>query len=144
MEWKRFKYYFGKSVNELTLSECAVLAGITKNPTFLNPVDYPEDNDARRKLILKKMYQFNYISDTEYQSALEDKVYARIANKTAQGRKNSVYSYFTDAVITKVVSDLQEQKGYTQSQAYQLVLSWRTSYLFHSKYQAAKDCGFCN
>lgn len=115
------KYYFGKSVNELTLSECAVLAGITKNPTFLNPVDYPEDNDARRKLILKKMYQLNYISDTEYQSALEDKVYARIANKTAQGRKNSVYSYFTDAVITKVVSDLQEQKGYTQSQAYQLV-----------------------
>ena len=84
------KYYFGKSVNELTLSECAVLAGITKNPTFLNPVDYPEDNDARRKLILKKMYQLNYISDTEYQSALEDKVYARIANKTAQGRKNSV------------------------------------------------------
>lgn len=56
------------------------------------------------------MYQLNYISDTEYQSALEDKVYARIANKTAQGRKNSVYSYFTDAVITKVVSDLQEQK----------------------------------
>ena len=47
------------------------------------------------------MYQLNYISDTEYQSALEDKVYARIANKTAQGRKNSVYSYFTDAVITK-------------------------------------------
>ena len=48
------KYYFGKSVNELTLSECAVLAGITKNPTFLNPVDYPEDNDARQQLILKK------------------------------------------------------------------------------------------
>ena len=115
------KYYFNKSVSDLTLSECAVLAGITKNPTYLNPVDHPEDNDARRKLILKKMYQLNYITDKEYQSALEDNVYSRIADTTAKGRKDSVYSYFTDALITNVVSDLQEQKGYTQSQAYQLV-----------------------
>lgn len=115
------KYYFGKSAKDLSLSECAVLAGITKNPTNLNPVDHPEDNDARRKLILKKMYQLNYISDKEYQKALEDNVYTRIANTTKKGSKDSVYSYFTDALITKVVSDLQEQKGYTQSQAYQLV-----------------------
>ncbi len=115
------KYYFGKSAKDLSLSECAVLAGITKNPTSLNPVDHPEDNDARRKLILKKMYQLNYISDKEYQKALEDKVYTRIESATKKGRKDSVYSYFTDALITKVVSDLQEQKGYTQSQAYQLV-----------------------
>lgn len=115
------KYYFGKSVKELSLSECAVLAGITKNPTYLNPVDHPEDNNTRRKLILKKMYQLNYITDKEYQKALEDNVYTRIESATTKGRKDSIYSYFTDALITKVVSDLQEQKGYTQSQAYQLV-----------------------
>ena len=115
------KYYFGKSAKNLTLSECAVLAGITKNPTYLNPVDYPEANDARRKLILKKMYQLNYISAKEYQQASEDNVYAKIKSHTAKGNKNSVYSYFTDALITQVVADLQEQKGYTQSQAYQLV-----------------------
>lgn len=115
------KYYFSKSVKDLSLSESAVLAGITKNPTYLNPVDHPEDNNTRRKLILKKMYQLNYITDKEYQKALEDNVYTRIENTTSKGRKDSVYSYFTDALITKVVSDLQEQKGYTQSQAYQLV-----------------------
>ena len=115
------KYYFGKSAKNLTLSECAVLAGITKNPTYLNPVDYPEANDARRKLILKKMYQLNYISAKEYQQASEDNVYAKIKSHTAKGNKNSVYSYFTDALITQIVADLQEQKGYTQSQAYQLV-----------------------
>lgn len=115
------KYYFGKSVKDLSLSECAVLAGITKNPTYLNPVDHPEDNNTRRKLILKKMYQLNYITDKEYQKALEDNVYTRIESTTTKGRKDSIYSYFTDALITKVVSDLQEQKGYTQSQAYQLV-----------------------
>ena len=115
------KYYFGKSAKNLTLSECAVLAGITKNPTYLNPVDYPEANDARRKLILKKMYQLNYISAKEYQQASENNVYAKIKSHTAKGNKNSVYSYFTDALITQIVADLQEQKGYTQSQAYQLV-----------------------
>lgn len=114
-------YYFGKSAKDLSLSECAVLAGITKNPTNLNPVDHPEDNDARRRLILKKMYQLNYINDKEYQAALEDNVYTRIEKATIKGRKDSVYSYFTDALITKIVADLQEQKGYTQSQAYQLV-----------------------
>ena len=63
----------------------------------------------------------NYISAKEYQQASEDNVYAKIKSHTAKGNKNSVYSYFTDALITQIVADLQEQKGYTQSQAYQLV-----------------------
>ena len=67
------------------------------------------------------MYQLNYISAKEYQQASENNVYAKIKSHTAKGNKNSVYSYFTDALITQVVADLQEQKGYTQSQAYQLV-----------------------
>ena len=67
------------------------------------------------------MYQLNYISAKEYQQASEDNVYAKIKSHTAKGNKNSVYSYFTDALITQIVADLQEQKGYTQSQAYQLV-----------------------
>lgn len=115
------KYYFNKTAEDLTLSECAVLAAITKNPSKLNPVDHPEDNNARRKLVLEKMYHLNYITNEEYQKALDDNVYARIAKNTTQGSKNSVYSYFTDALITQIVSDLQEQKGYTQSQAYRLV-----------------------
>lgn len=115
------KYYFNKSAADLTLSECAVLAGITKNPTSLNPVDHPDENNARRKLVLKKMYMLNYITNEEYQAALADDVYPKIASTTKKSRTASVYSYFTDALITRIVSDLQEQKGYTQSQAYNLV-----------------------
>lgn len=115
------KYYFNKSAADLTLSECAVLAGITKNPTNLNPVDHPDENNARRKLVLKKMYMLNYITNEEYQAALADDVYPKIASTTKKSRTASVYSYFTDALITRIVSDLQEQKGYTQSQAYNLV-----------------------
>lgn len=137
------KYYFGKSAKNLTLSECAVLAGITKNPTYLNPVDYPEANDARRKLILKKMYQLNYISAKEYQQASEDNVYAKIKSHTAKGNKNSVYSYFTDALITQVVADLQEQKGYNCIAGLPACLSRWPENLFYTKHKATKDCRFC-
>ena len=92
------QYYFNKSVEKLTLSECAVLAGITKNPTYLNPIDYPEDNNTRRDVILKKMYELNYISTEEYEEALADNVYARISdNNTHKHQKNEVYSYFTES-----------------------------------------------
>ena len=40
--------YFNKSVNSLTLSECAVIAGITQNPSRLNPISHPEENAKRR------------------------------------------------------------------------------------------------
>lgn len=114
-------YYFDKSIEELSLSECAVLAGITKNPTRLNPIDCPDDNHTRRDLILKKMYELNYISSEEYEAALADDVYSRISKNHANQNKNSVYSYFTDALITQIVEDLQSQHGYTQAQAYNMV-----------------------
>ncbi len=114
-------YYFGKNVEDLTLSECAVLAGITKNPTSLNPVDYASANNERRKLVLDKMYELKYISKEDYQTALADDVYARINTNIDKEKVESVYTYFTDALITTIVDDLQEQKGYTQEQAYNAV-----------------------
>lgn len=114
-------YYFDKSVDQLTLSECAVLASITKNPTRLNPIDHPEDNKERRDIVLKKMYELNYISNEEYEEALSDDVYSRISKTQANSPQRSVYSYFTDALITQIVEDLQSEYGYTQSQAYNLV-----------------------
>ncbi len=114
-------YYFGKHASDLSLSECAVLAGITKNPSALNPVDYPEANEARRKLVLQKMYDLRFITNDQYQTALNDDVYQQIATNTERQKTQSVYSYFTDALITQLVEDLQAQKKFTQSQAYNLV-----------------------
>ena len=114
-------YYFGKHAADLTLSECAVLAGITKNPSALNPVDYPEANDDRRKLVLQKMYDLRFITSDQYQTALNDDIYPEIITNTERQKAQSVYSYFTDALITQLVEDLQEQKKLTQSEAYNLV-----------------------
>ena len=70
--------YFGKDVSDLTLSECAVIAGITQNPTDYDPVTHPENNKIRRNKVLKNMLEQGYISQKQYDKAMSDDVYARI------------------------------------------------------------------
>ncbi len=114
--------YFGKDVSELTLSECAVIASITQSPAYLNPIKYPENNKARQTKVLNHMLEQGYISREEYDTALADDVYARIEDhdlQLADGEKS--YSYFTDTIIEQVISDLMEQKGYTETQATDMV-----------------------
>ncbi len=113
--------YFGKDVSELTLSESAVIAGITKNPSAFNPVSHPEDNKNRRKLVLKNMWEQNYISEDQYKEALADDVYSRIQQVNIEYAEVNPNSYFVDAVIDQVVADLVEKKGYTDTQAYKAI-----------------------
>lgn len=114
--------YFNKDVSELSLSECAVIAGITKNPSAYNPISHPEANRARRDLVLKNMLNQNYISQSEYDEAINDNVYDRIqaANEIVQG--NTTTSYFTDAVTNAVYEDLLAA-GYSDTNAYNLLYS---------------------
>lgn len=110
--------YFGKDVSNLTLSESAVIAAITKNPSANNPVSYPEKNKDRRKLVLKNMKEQGYISESEYKEALEDDVYSRIQQVNVEYAESNPNSYFVDALIDQAVTDLAEKKGYTETQAY--------------------------
>lgn len=113
--------YFGKDVSELTLSEGAVIAGITKNPSAYNPVSHPEENKKRQKQVLKNMRDQNYISDEQYEEALKDDVYSRIQQVNIEYAEENPNSYFVDAVIDQVVQDLVEKKGYTDTQAYKAI-----------------------
>ena len=70
--------YFGKSVWDLNLSECAVIAAITQNPSRYNPISHPENNADRRQDVLEKMLEQGYISQSQYDEALADDVYSRI------------------------------------------------------------------
>lgn len=116
--------YFNKDVSELTLSECAVIAGITKNPGKLNPISGKEDNAARRKVILQEMYDQGYISKEQQEEALADDVYSRIQNVDLAVKENeSPYSYYTDELIDQVTEALKEQFGYTNTQAHNLLFS---------------------
>ena len=113
--------YFGKDVSELTLSECAVIAAITKSPTGYNPITNPEANAKRRQSVLDEMLKLEYITQAEYNEALEDDPYTRISevNQTYVA-SNNVTSYFVDAVTEQVYNDLLEA-GYTENQAENLI-----------------------
>ena len=114
--------YFDKDVSELTLSEAAVIAGITQNPTKYNPISNPDNNSERRERVLNKMLELEYISESQYNEAMADDVYARI-QEVDEATETSVYSYFVDSLIDEVVSDLMEVKGYSEQQAYKLLYS---------------------
>lgn len=110
--------YFGKDVSELTLSECAVLAAITQNPSRYNPISNPQDNAKRRLKVLGNMLKHNYITQAEYNTAVADNVYDRIQLVNIEAAGSSVNSYFVDELTDQVIADLVEQKGYTETQAY--------------------------
>lgn len=113
--------YFGKDVSELTLSECAVIASITQSPAYLNPVKYPDNNRTRQTKVLNHMLEQGYISKEEYDEALADDVYARIQSLDLELADDEAYSYFVDTIIEQVINDLMEQKGYSETQASDLV-----------------------
>ena len=110
--------YFGKDVSDLTLSECAVLAAITQNPSKYNPITNPQENAKRRMKVLNNMKDQGYISQDEYDEAVADNVYDRIQLVNIESETNSINSYFVDELTDQVIQDLVEQKGYTETQAY--------------------------
>ena len=119
------RQYFDKDVWNLNLSECATLAGITQNPTRFNPIINPESNQKRRKEVLQHMLDQNYITQDQYDEALADDVYSRIqaAQEKNSSTENTVYTYFEDELTDQIINDLMNIKGYTKTQATNLLYS---------------------
>lgn len=119
------RQYFDKDVWDLNLSECATLAGITQNPTKFNPIINPDSNRKRRKEVLQHMLDQNYITQDQYDEALEDDVYSRIqaAQEKNSSTENTVYTYFEDELTDQIINDLMNIKGYTKKQATNLLYS---------------------
>lgn len=117
--------YFGKELSQLTVSECAVLAAIPQNPTKFDPLIYPDDNKSRRIQVLKYMLDLEYITQAQYDEAINDNVYKRIASvskKEQKQQKAEVNSYYTDEVINQLQSDLVA-KGYSEDEAEAMIWS---------------------
>lgn len=120
--------YFGKSASDLTVSESAVIASITQNPSGYNPIRHPEDNARRRKDCLNKMKDLEFITPEQFDEAMNDTdaVYARIAQYDSDYRESTnttAGSYFSDAVYEQVKEDLVEVAGYTETMAENLLTS---------------------
>lgn len=119
------RQYFNKDVWDLNLSECATLAGITQNPSKYNPIEYPKENAKRRKDVLQHMLDQGYIDQVQYDEAINDDVYSRIqaAQEVNSSTQNTVYTYFEDELTDQVINDLMNVKGYTKTQAQNLLYS---------------------
>lgn len=112
--------YFGKDVSELTLSESAVIAGITQNPYGYDPIRFPDKNAGRRERVLNAMLDQGYINKEQYDEAMADSVYDRIASYNVEN-PSAYNTYFVDALIEDVLNDLIEKAGYSESDAYKAI-----------------------
>lgn len=111
-------YYFNKSVDELTITECACLAAITKAPSYYAPDTNPENNKKRRNTVLYEMMDQGYITKEEYNEAVDTEIKIEV-NESASSN-NEINSYFVDALISQVTQDLCDKYGYTIETAEQL------------------------
>lgn len=117
--------YFGKDASELTLVECAAIAGITQFPTKWDPYVNPENNKYRRNIILKEMYKQGFITYAEYEEAYnQDIVLASDKGEEDSDLPSSssgTTSWYTDVVIEDAAALLMEKYNVSYQIAVQMV-----------------------
>ncbi len=116
--------YFDKDVKDLSLAECASIAGITQYPSLYDPFVNPDKNKSRQELVLGKMLELGYITQKEYSTAIKepldfvDPKEGQIDTDIPAGTN----SYFVDQVIRDVLRDLKAE-GYSESLAEKMLYS---------------------
>ena len=106
-------YYFNKSVSDLSLEECAFLAGINNSPNSYNPYgdkDNTEKIKTRTKTVLSKMLKLKYINEDEYNTAVANVDNGLKFKKGKIETDDAVYSYHTDALISQLIDDIADKK----------------------------------
>lgn len=93
------RLYFGCTPDALTLSQCATLAGIVKNPKKYSPLNSIENAEKRRNLVLSVMLNEGYISSEEYDDALGEKI---VVNKS----QSANHDFYIDRVIEEITGNL--------------------------------------
>jgi penicillin-binding protein 1A len=127
--------YFGKSVKDLNLTECAALAALPKAPSKYDPRNHPEANATRRKIVLQNMLEQGKITKSEYDSAIKAKL--KIAKKSSATTR----TWFEDMVINDVQNDLEAKYGWTADYALNEIYTkgLRIYTTMNKKVQAAMD-----
>lgn len=96
--------YFGKGIRQLSLPEAATLAGLIQEPSYRNPVRWPERAKARRNVVLKAMLDNGYISQSQYDQAAASPL---IISK--QGGESADAPYFVDLVNERLSENFQDR-----------------------------------
>ncbi len=110
------EYYFNKDIENLSLAECAFLAGINNSPNSYNPFGEKDNSEKivkRTKTVLAKMYELKYISEEEYNKAIKETDNGlKLKNGKIESSDNKgIYSYHTDALIAEIIEDISRKKN---------------------------------
>jgi len=95
------QFYFGKEVSDLTLAECALIAGITQNPSKFDPYAHPDNIKRRQEVVLYEMFVQNRITQDEYIQAVNEELLYNI-----QGNQFNPNTYYDDLLINQVIEYL--------------------------------------
>jgi penicillin-binding protein 1A len=102
--------YYGKEINELNLAQIAVLAGLPKAPSTLNPIRSPQRAKARRSIVLQRMLVSGYISDLQYQTAKN----APITGKKHGAEIELNAPYVAEMAHNEILKRYGKEKAYTE------------------------------
>lgn len=102
--------YYGKEVHELTLAQVAVIAGLPKAPSTLNPIRSPERSRARRNLVLLRMLDLKFIDQAQYEEASNAPTTAK-----RHGAQIDLYApYLGEMVRAYMVAKYGREEAYSQ------------------------------
>ena len=114
--------YFGKDLGDLTLRECAILAGATNNPYYYNPRrnlytrksedrDYAATTNNRTDYVLRCMYENQFITREEYEAALDPATAHVMPEGPSSGTGMYPYAHYVEYAVKEVVGILLELNG---------------------------------
>lgn len=106
------KFYFGKTIDELSIAEQAMLAGIVRGPFYYSPFRHEERAKGRQEIVLTKMFEAGVITENQYKRAKDEKLkFVKVS--LVQNRA----PYFTDMIQAQILKDMPDQEvlgtGYT-------------------------------
>jgi putative penicillin-binding protein 1A len=101
--------YFSKEPKDLTVTEAAMLIGLCKNPSYFNPVRYPDRGRERRNVVLSQMAKAGYLSDTEYSQYSQEPI---TLNFHRADHKDGMATYFREFLRQYMMAKIPEVKNY--------------------------------
>lgn len=114
--------YFGKSIKDCSIAECAAIAGITQNPSRWNPLVFPENNKERREIVLNEMYDQKKISKDEFDAAMKESATMKFVGWQASDDDDDddeadVQNWYIDQVFRDLQKDIAEYYNISESAA---------------------------
>ncbi len=111
--------YFNKKAADLSIAECAMIAGLAQAPSSVNPFSNYEAAKKRQLLVLEKMHELKFITDEQYEDAKTEELVLKRGSSSSGGSNDN--SYFVEAVIDAAIKEFQELYDVDAKKAEQMV-----------------------